>query len=147
MDTYGTINDVLVHLFNEIWELEEKAIITDEFRDLTTNDMHVIEAIGLGEGNPMSAVAKKLNVTAGTLTTSMNSLVKKNYAIRERSERDRRVVFVKLTEKGEKAYAHHAEFHHNMTDAVVKSLNEDEIPVLIKSLNELSEFFRSYHTK
>lgn len=147
MDTYGTINDVLVHLFNEIWELEEKAIITDEFRDLTTNDMHVIEAIGLGEGNPMSAVAKKLNVTAGTLTTSMNSLVKKNYAIRERSERDRRVVFVKLTEKGEKAYAHHAEFHHNMTEAVVKSLKEEEVPILIKTLNGLSEFFRNYHTK
>ena len=42
-----TINQVLVKLINEIWELEEKAIITDEFKDLTNNDMHVIEAIGL----------------------------------------------------------------------------------------------------
>lgn len=31
MDAYKTINDTLVHLFNEIWELEEKAIITEEF--------------------------------------------------------------------------------------------------------------------
>ena len=43
-DVYRTINNVLVSLINEIWELEEKAIITDEFRDLTNNDMHVIEA-------------------------------------------------------------------------------------------------------
>ena len=28
MDAYNTINDILVHLFNEIWELEKKAIIT-----------------------------------------------------------------------------------------------------------------------
>ena len=28
VNTYETINDVLVHLFNEIWELEEKALIT-----------------------------------------------------------------------------------------------------------------------
>ncbi len=35
MSAYETINDILVHLFNEIWELEEKAIITKEFEDIT----------------------------------------------------------------------------------------------------------------
>ena len=47
MNTYETINDVLVHLFNEIWELEEKAIITEEYKDITNNDMHIIEAMRL----------------------------------------------------------------------------------------------------
>ncbi|EGG82247.1 hypothetical protein HMPREF9477_01256 [Lachnospiraceae bacterium 2_1_46FAA] len=145
MNTYETINDILVHLFNEIWELEEKAIITEEFKDITNNDMHIIEVIGLGEGSPMSAIAKKMNVTAGTLTTSMNSLVNKKYAVRERSEEDRRVVYIKLTEKGKKAYEHHAQFHHQMTEAVIKKLNEEEIPVLLKTLEGLSEFFRNYH--
>ena len=42
------INDVLVHLFNEIMELEEQAIITEEYKDITNNDMHIIEAVGLG---------------------------------------------------------------------------------------------------
>lgn len=145
MNTYETINDILVNLFNEIWELEEKAIITEEFKDITNNDMHIIEAIGLGDGSPMSAIAKKMNVTAGTLTTSMNSLVNKKYAVRERSEEDRRVVYIRLTEKGKRAYEHHAQFHHQMTDAVIKKLNEEEIPVLLKTLEGLSEFFRNYH--
>jgi len=70
------INDVLVHLFNEIMELEEQAIITEEYKDITNNDMHIIEAVGLG-GNKMSDIAAKLNITVGSLTTSMNSLVKK----------------------------------------------------------------------
>lgn len=100
MDTYKAINDILVHLFNEIWELEEKAIITEEYKDITNNDMHIIEAIGLGEGNNMSTIAKKLNITVGSLTTSMNSLVKKRYTERIRSEEDRRVVYIRLTEKG-----------------------------------------------
>ena len=104
MDTYKAINDILVHLFNEIWELEEKAIITEEYKDITNNDMHIIEAIGLGEGNNMSTIAKKLNITVGSLTTSMNSLVKKKYTERIRSEEDRRVVYIRLTEKGIKAY-------------------------------------------
>ena len=61
-DAYKMINQTLVSLINEIWELEEKAIITDEFKDLTNNDMHVIEAVGLGDGNNMSSIARKLNI-------------------------------------------------------------------------------------
>ena len=92
MNAYETINDILVHLFNEIWELEEKAIITEEYKDISNNDMHIIEAIGLGKGNNMSAIAKKLNITVGSLTTSMNSLVNKKYAVRIRSEDQKSVV-------------------------------------------------------
>ena len=141
MNAYETINDILVHLFNEIWELEEKAIITEEYKDISNNDMHIIE------GNNMSAIAKKLNITVGSLTTSMNSLVNKKYAVRIRSEEDRRVVYIRLTKKGEKAYRHHEDFHTQMTQAVVDKLTEEEIPVLLKTLNGLSEFFRNYHER
>ena len=67
MDPHETINDILVNLFNEILRLEEEAIITDEFKDITNNDMHIIEAIGLSGENTMSVVAKKLGITAGAL--------------------------------------------------------------------------------
>jgi len=145
VDRYEVINDILVRLFNEIWELEEKAIITEEFKDITNNDMHIIEATGLGEGNNMSAIARKLNITVGSLTTSMNSIVNKKYAVRIRSESDRRVVYIKLTPKGEKAYHHHQKFHEKMVEAVVAYLSEQEIDVLGKSLKNLREFFRSYN--
>ncbi|MBY0758215.1 MULTISPECIES: MarR family winged helix-turn-helix transcriptional regulator [Sellimonas] len=144
MDAYKAINDILVHLFNEIWELEEKAVITEEYKDITNNDMHIIEAVGLGKGNNMSAIAKKLKITVGSLTTSMNSLVNKKYVVRMRSEEDRRVVNIRLTKKGEKAYRHHENFHKKMTEAVVASLKEDEIPVLVKTLHSLYDFFDGY---
>lgn len=143
-NAYATINNILVNLINEIWKLEEKAIITEEFKDLTNNDMHVIEAIGLGDGNNMSSIAKKLNITVGSLTTAMNSLVNKKYVERRRSEEDRRVVFVKLTDRGVKAYRHHEDYHRQMTRAILDKLDEAEIPVLVKTLDALSEFFTGY---
>ena len=146
-DAYRAINDILVNLFHEIWELEEKAIITEEFKDLTNNDMHVIEAIGLGEGNNMSSIARKLNITVGSLTTAMNSLVNKAYVERRRSEKDRRVVYVRLTEKGIKAFHHHEDYHRQMTQAILDKLTEDEIPVLVKTLEGLSEVFKGYSQK
>lgn len=145
MDPRETINDILVSLFNDILKLEEEAIITDEFKDITNNDMHIIEAVGLSGENTMSVVAKKLGITAGSLTTSVNSLVNKKYVTRQRSEEDRRVVFLKLTEKGKRAYEHHREYHRQMTEAVISRLDENEVTVLIKTLTGLSDFFEGYN--
>ena len=142
-----TINDILVNLFNEIWKLEEDAIVTDEFKDITNNDMHIIEAIGLSGENTMSLVAKKIGITAGSLTTAVNALVNKKYVTRHRSERDRRGGFLSLKQKGIKAYEHHKKYHSRMTDAVIESLDEEEIPILLKTLEGLSDFFRGYKDK
>ena len=144
MDPRDTINDILVNLFNEIWKLEEDAIITEEFKDITNNDMHIIEAVGFSGENTMSMVAKKMGITAGSLTTAVNGLVNKKYVTRQRSEQDRRVIFLRLTEKGVRAYEHHQEYHRQMTGAVIGTLEENEIPVLVKTLKGLSEFFRGY---
>ncbi len=143
MNAHDTINDVLVYLFNEIWDLEERAIITDEYKDITNNDMHVLEAVGIS-GNNMTTIARRLNITLGSLTTAMNSLVKKHYVERSRSEKDRRVVYVSLTAKGRGAYNHHKEFHEKMTEAVLQHLTGQEVEVLAHALTNLSAFFRTY---
>ena len=56
MDVYGDLNRILVSLFNDLIDIEEKALIVDEFKDISINDMHIIEAIGTGEPKNMSTV-------------------------------------------------------------------------------------------
>ncbi len=141
---YNTFNEVLVKLFNDIMNIEEKAIITDEFKDISNNDMHIIEAIGVDEPKNMSSIAKALSVTVGTLTIAINNLVKKGYVDRVRSEKDRRVVYISLSDKGMKAYVHHAEFHKEMIKATISGLNPDEVNVLVKSLTNLVDFFKQW---
>ena len=106
--------------------------------------MHIIEAIGLGDGARMSVVSKPLNITVGSLTTSMNSLVNKGYVARARSEKDRRVVNVYLLEKGIAAYKHHEEFHEKMLDAIMETLSPEELVVWAKSCDRLTQFLKSY---
>ena len=132
MDSYGTLNEVLVNLFRDVLEIEQKAVATSEFRDLTNNDLHVIEAIGLGQPKNMSSIARTLSVTVGTLTIAMNSLVKKGYVTRERGQADRRVVYISLSEKGKAAFMHHARFH----------LTAGELEALTKALTVLNQWFR-----
>lgn len=95
----------------------------------------------------MSAVAKALSVTVGTVTIAINNLVKKGYVKRVRSEKDRRIVLVSLSAKGERAYNHHRMFHDRMVLAVLDGLNKEETEVLMKVLGNLQNFFRNYeHT-
>lgn len=144
MDTYATLNELLVTLFRDITDIQQNAIITPEFEDITNNDMHVIEAIGLDEPKNMSTIAKELSVTVGTLTIAMNSLVKKGYVVRQRGETDRRVVYISLSESGRAAYAQHAHFHKQMIDAAINQLEPEEMEVLLKALSKLNIWFRGW---
>ena len=141
--TRRSINELLVNLFNHVMDLEGKAVITEQFRDITNNDMHIIEAIGVEEPRNMSAIAHKMAVTVSTLTTNMNGLEKKGYIRRERSQEDKRVVYVILTEKGKKAFYHHRDFHKKMIKAIIKNLSEEEMELLYRCLQNLNRFFES----
>ena len=35
MNSYETVNDILVKLFNEIMDVEERALITSEYKDIS----------------------------------------------------------------------------------------------------------------
>lgn len=144
MNHYETINDVLVNLFNDILDIEEKALATSDFKNISVNDMHIIDAIGIHNAKNMTTVAKSLSVTVGTLTIAINNLVKKGYVQRVRSEEDRRVVLISLTETGEKVFYHHKAFHDKMVLGVLKDLNAQETEALTTALTKVQKFFSTY---
>ena len=146
MNINHMLNEVLVRLFRNINIIEERAICSGEYKDVTANDMHVIEAADMEGARNMTSVAKTLGVTTGTLTIAVNSLVKKGYVERVRSEEDRRVVLISLSEKGRKAYLHHQRFHEQMIEAIVEEMSAEEQVVLEKALVKLERFFRKSNT-
>ncbi len=142
MDTEQTLNRLLVQFFKYIMEIEERKLITDEFRDLTYNDMHIIEAIGIEEPRNMSAIAKLMSVTTGTLTRAVDALEKKGYVQRQRSSQDKRVVHIVLTQRGVLAFRHHEKFHQDMIAFILEHVSEEESVVLRRSLEGLMGYFR-----
>lgn len=144
-----TLNELLVKLFKDILEIEAKCLITDEFKDITYNDMHIIEAVGVDEPRNMKTVAKLMSVTTGTLTKAMDALCEKGYVVRERSTKDKRVIKLRLTDKGKSAYYHHEQFHRQMIKNIASEMSEQETEVLIYALAKLVDYFHLnyYDTK
>lgn len=143
MDSYSQLNEVLVHLFNHTLKIEEESLIRDEFKDISMNDMHIIEAIGDGEAKNMSSIARLVGVTVGTLTIAMNNLVQKGYVVRTRSEKDRRVVLISLDEKGRRAYKRQSPFQMEMVRAMRQGLDEEQCQVLTQALRNLRDYFKT----
>lgn len=144
-----TLNELLVKLFKDILEIEAKSLITEEFKDITYNDMHIIEAIGVDEPRNMKTVAKLMSVTTGTLTKAMDALCDKGYVVRERSTKDKRVIKLRLTDKGKSAYYHHEQFHRQMIKNIASEMTEQETEVLIYALAKMVDYFHLnyYDTK
>lgn len=136
------INELLVQLFNDILQIEEKSLKEGVISDLSITEIHTIEAIGMYAEKSMSEVAQILKITVGTLTTAINKLIKKEYVERKRIEEDRRVVLVKLTKKGKLAYRIHEKFHHDMVNTAIDGLSEEEEKILISSLDKINNFFK-----
>lgn len=144
-----TLNELLVKLFKDILEIEAKSLITEEFKDITYNDMHIIEAVGVDEPRNMKTVAKLMSVTTGTLTKAMDALCDKGYVVRERSTKDKRVIKLRLTDKGKSAYYHHEQFHRQMIKNIASEMTEQETEILIYALAKLVDYFHLnyYDTK
>ena len=147
MNITAALNEVLVKLFREIITIEEQSIKTGQFKDLTANDMHVMEEIGKNGAKNMTTVAKGLSVTTGTLTIAINGLVKKGYVDRTRSDEDRRVVLVSLSEKGKLAYDQHDAFHQEMVKSITGGMTEEEQEILQRALVNLNDFFMEIKEK
>ncbi|MGL5086245.1 MAG: MarR family winged helix-turn-helix transcriptional regulator [Clostridium sp.] len=140
--TQKVLNELLVQIFDDILQIEEKTLRYGALSDLSVTEMHTLEAIGMYTQRTMSEVAQDLKITVGTLTTAINKLIKKDYVARKRIEEDRRVVLVELTKKGKLAYRLHEKFHNDMINATIDGLSEGQEEVLISSLEKLNSFFK-----
>lgn len=140
-DTRHTLNELLVDLFNYILLVEEKNL-RDQGVNLSMTEVHILENIEKSESNMMSAIAKRLMVTQGTLTVSTAKLVKKGYVERVKDEKDKRIVRLILTEKAVPVLDLHAQFHHDMIEKLLNGLELDKDLALISSLKNLMAFFK-----
>ena len=68
---------------------------------LTTPQFALLEALYHLGPLPLSEVGQKLLVTSGNVTYVMDNLVELGLVVRERCENDRRVIYARLTPKGE----------------------------------------------
>lgn len=138
------LNDFFVGVFNQILAWEGQTVKKVGVLDLSIRELHVIEAVSdlaKVSDNRMASIARHLAVSPGALTVAVNALVNKGYLEREYTEKDRRIIYINVTEKGKAVNEIHEKFHYEMINHIGKQLDENELEVMFKALDKLREFF------
>ncbi len=94
-------------------------------------EVRIIEILGKNGRLTMTEVADRAMLSVSTITFVIDNLVEKGLVKRERSERDRRVVWVDLMPEGQKIFEQVTEVHLGMVRGMLSSLNRDEQDTLI----------------
>lgn len=144
MSVHEQVNAFLVDIFGQINKIEQRVLAAGLDDEVSITEIHILEKIGNMERGRMSDIARALDITLATLTVACERLEKKDLITRARAERDRRVVLVSLTPKGRAAYQYHQQFHHDLIDAALEGLSEEEHRTLGHALQKIEEFLSTY---
>lgn len=141
------VNQLFTEIFSDILKIEEDTLKKGPFNDISVTEMHTVAAIGMYVPRAMSDVAKKLDITVGTLTVAINNLVKKGYVTRTKSEIDKRVVMLTLTKRGRLLFRAHQKFHSDIIKNAVICLSEQEAEIFSDAVTKVCNFFSEQYSK
>ena len=105
--------------------------------DLTPPQYYVLATIGYSGRLPFGGIGVKMMVTVSNLTGIVDRLEQKGMVVRERDKEDRRVIYVKLTDKGSRIYNVAVSTFEKSVADVFSSLDKSEQKELSSLLRNL----------
>lgn len=135
------VNDLLEEFYKLFYKTEDMALKRG-IKCLTHTELHIIESVG-HESLTMNELADRLGITMGTATVAASKLSEKGFLNRERSQSDRRKVFVSLTDKGIKALAYHNSYHKMIMSSITENIKGKDLDHFISVFEAILEALRS----
>lgn len=117
---------------------------------LYPSDIHMIEAIGNYPNMNMTQISEVLGLTKGTVSKLIKKTEAKGFVRKYHYPNNRKEVFFKLTELGDKAFKGHYELHENKSSEVYRNFNgytSDEKKFLLGFIKEYTNMLEQYIDK
>lgn len=103
---------------------------------LTMPQYQLLLAAVYGDATTLGSLADELNCSRGNLTGVADRLERDGWLVRERSTEDRRVVNIRLTDKGNRVWEIKKELTKEMAE-IAKIWSPDERTIMMRSLERL----------
>ena len=104
---------------------------------LGSNELRILETLDGTERMNMGSLSEQTSLPLSTLTGLTDKLVSRGFLERTRSDRDRRVVEVGLTEFGARAFAHRKDAHQDTSRRILSALDAEEQKLLLQLLSKI----------
>lgn len=127
--------------------VEKKAgsLVKEQVGSDLTNDQHFTLRYMNQVGTCTSSeLAEVFDVQKSAITAIIQRLWEKGLIERTRDEKDRRVVYLTLTEKGENLYLQAEERIHTLVESLITKFDESEIKQFIETFEKLNQVLINY---
>ena len=129
----------LLKAYLKLLELEEQCLEPRcEQEKLTPRQIYYLQVIDGHETLTCSDLAECTNNSKPTVTDMINRFIRMDCVTKQRSEKDHRVYYIRLTPKGERIARSDQLKSQKLIKRIENCLTEDEIIHLIHILNKLS---------
>ena len=113
--------NVLVQEFLEIHQT-----MNDAYTGVSKQELNIISFVGRSGSVMMREIAEQVRLAVSSVTPTVDKLVEKKLVRRDRSEEDRRIVTVVLTDKGQKIYQMEVESYMRLSASILQALADKE---------------------
>lgn len=115
--------------------------IREEFKDtgLTVPQIHIIRILHNNERLKISEISKKMSLVNSTVSGIVDRLEKQELVKRVRSEKDKRIVFIELTNKANELVKELRQTIDNYFEGVFVNSSKEEIDTILDGLETLKK--------
>ena len=107
--------------------MEDEVLSHKELSTLSMRQLNYLDLIRSYKNPKVSDLVLNLKVAKPTVTITLNDLMNKGYIKKIRSDQDKRILNLELTEKGKKINTIHDSAHRRIVDQIFNCLNPGEI--------------------
>ncbi len=141
----GVIDEKLSSLMLNFFDSMNKQQLIDNnahpFDTLSSKEIQLFEAIA-DKKYTMGELSNNTGIKESTLTHISDKLVKKGFLTRERTEKDRRVVLVYLSKKGQEEYQTHRKAKKDKIDSILSTLEFEEQVTLLNVFEKINRIYK-----
>ncbi len=105
--------------------------------DLSLQEHYIIEVLGRNERMTISNLADRVSAPLTTISSTLDRLYEQGFVERERSQEDRRVVEVSLSEKGQEFFEANQEETQELVDKFLSRLSQEDREDLYRILSKM----------
>ena len=145
MITYRTIHEIIDRYVSINFSVNRKFdhLIRQEIGDVLTTEQHfMMRHINQVEECTSTELSSCFGVKKSAITPIINRLFEKGWVDRKRDEKDRRVIYLSLTQEGKIIFAEMEKKIQSIIESVITKFGNEEIEQFLDTYAKLDELIK-----
>ncbi|WP_052465263.1 MarR family winged helix-turn-helix transcriptional regulator [Thermotoga profunda] len=132
---------IMKSIFDLVLTFSRMLNFNNEIENLRAIELYVLLYVAQRGSQKMSELAQAFSMTKSNITFLVDSLEQKGFVMRSRSNEDRRVVMIELTQKGQQIYKQILSDFSKLIDKVTSQIPSQDLAVMADGFERLSKLF------